>query len=375
MPLNSLIFNYPSANALQLKLTGDWRISAGLPEEKDFLSQLESNKSISEVSFNLTAVTKWDSGLVSFLLSIIRECEHKSIKVNRQGLPEGIDKLLALALKSSDKNIPQNIEHLPFLDRVGNKVLYLLGQLNKILSFLGEIAYGFGRLITGKAYFRGDEFSVIVKRCGADALALVSLISLLVGMNLAFVGAIQLRLFGAQIYIADIVGVGMVRVMGAVLVGIIMSGRTGASFAAELGLMQINEEIDALKTLGIPPVEFLVVPRILALVIMMPLLTLYADFMGVLGGFIISTTFLGLNPMEYWSHTQLAVHMSNVWIGLAHGFIFSIVVAIAGCLCGMETERSAEGIGVATTSAVVNGITSIVISTAVITLSCRVLGV
>jgi phospholipid/cholesterol/gamma-HCH transport system permease protein len=139
--------------------------------------------------------------------------------------------------------------------------------------------------------------------------------------------------------------------------------------------MQVNEEVDALKTLGLSPVEFLVMPRVLALIIMMPLLTLYADFMGVLGGFVISVNFLGLNPVEYWQHTRSAIHLSNLWIGLIHGFVFGIIIAVAGCLRGMNCERSAEGVGAATTSAVVSAITSIVVATAVITLICQVLGV
>ncbi|TAM41355.1 ABC transporter permease, partial [bacterium] len=210
---------------------------------------------------------------------------------------------------------------------------------------------------------------------GADAFALVSLISLLVGMILAFIGAIQLRLFGAQIYIANIVGIAMVRVMGAVMTGVLMSGRTGASFAAELGLMQTNDEIDALQTLGISPVEFLVMPRVLALIIMMPLLTVYADFMGILGGLFVSTSILGLNPVEYWQHTQAAVKLSNLWVGLIHSFVFGIIVAVAGCLRGIKCARSAAAVGEATTSAVVSGITGIVIATAIITLICQVLGV
>ena len=177
------------------------------------------------------------------------------------------------------------------------------------LDFLGDITVSLGRLITGKAYFRWDDFMLLVKRCGVDTLLLVSLISLLVGMILAFVASIQLKMFGAQIYIADIVGIAMVRVLSAVMTGIIVSGRIGASFAAELGMMQANEEIDALKTLGVSPVEFLVIPRILALVLMMPILTIYADLMAILGGFLISIWMFHLNPLEYLNHTQHAVKL------------------------------------------------------------------
>ena len=191
------------------------------------------------------------------------------------------------ALKVNENISPQGARE-SFLERSGEKALQISESLSSGLDFLGDIAVSFGRLITGKLYFRWDDFYLIVKRCGVDTFLLVSLISLLVGMILAFVGSIQLKMFGAQIFISDIVGIAMVRVLSAVMTGIIMSGRIGASFAAELGMMQTNEEIDALKTLGISPVEFLVIPRLLAVVIMMPILTIYADLMGVLGGFIIS---------------------------------------------------------------------------------------
>jgi phospholipid/cholesterol/gamma-HCH transport system permease protein len=192
---------------------------------------------------------------------------------------------------------------------------------------------------------------------------------------LAFVGAIQLELFGAQIYVANIVGIGMTRVMGAIMTGVIMAGRTGASFAAQLGTMQVNEEIDALRTSGISPMEFLVLPRMLALTLMMPLLCLYSDFMGILGGLFVGVTMLDLNPMEYYYQTKSAVTLTHFWVGLFHSAVFGVLVALSGCLRGMQCGRSASAVGYATTSAVVTGIVSIIIATAIITFGCNVLGI
>jgi len=272
--------------------------------------------------------------------------------------------------EAKPKAIPE-----PFLARVTDGFFNLKRGVLILFNFLGEIVCGIRSLFTGKVYFSWGEFMLLIQRCGANALGLVSLISLLVGIILAFVGAMQLKLFGAQIYIADIVGIAMVRVMGAVMTGIIMSGRTGASFAAELGIMQANEEIDALKTLGINPIEFLVIPRLLALIVMMPLLTLYANLMGIFGGFIISVSMLNLNPVEYLIHTQSAVKISNLWVGLLHSVVFGAIIAISGCLKGINCERSSSGVGEATTSAVVTSVTVIVIATAVITFIFQVLGV
>ncbi|MDD5155762.1 MAG: ABC transporter permease [Candidatus Omnitrophica bacterium] len=375
MPTEKLSFDHSTPKTLRIKANGDWHISSGIPSMNDVILQLDAHKDTAQINIDVSAVSKWDSGFVAFLFHLSRECGHRNIGIETKGLPDGAKKLLALALKVNEKNIIHPRMHLTFLGKVGDKVLQINESTVSLLGFLGEIAVSFGRLIAGKSYFRRDEFMYIVQRCGAGALPLVSLISVLVGIILAFIGAIQLQLFGAQIFIADIVGIAMVRVMGAVMAGIIMSGRTGASFAAELGIMQVNEEIDALRTLGVSPVEFLVMPRVLALVIMMPLLALYADFMGILGGFAISAGVLGLNPVEYWHHTQSAVKLSNLWVGLIHSFIFGIIIAVAGCLRGIKCERSAAAVGEATTSAVVEAITGIVIATAIITFICQVLGV
>ncbi len=187
-------------------------------------------------------------------------------------------------------------------------------------------------------------------------------------------GAIQLKAFGAQIYVADLVGIAMVRVMGAVMAGIIMAGRTGASYAAQLGTMQVNEEIDALQTLGISPMEFLVLPRMLALILMMPLLCVYADVMGILGGLIVGVTMLDLSPTIYLNETRASFQLTNLWIGLFYSAVFGVIIALAGCLRGIQCGRSASAVGEATTSAVVTSIVTIVVATAIITVICSVLG-
>jgi phospholipid/cholesterol/gamma-HCH transport system permease protein len=216
---------------------------------------------------------------------------------------------------------------------------------------------------------------LLLEECGAQALPIVSLISVLVGLILAFVGAIELKMFGAQIFVADVVGIGMVRIMGAIMTGVIMAGRTGAAFAAQIGTMQVNEEIDALQTLGISPVEFLVLPRMLALIVMMPLLCLYADLMGILGGIVVGMGMLDLSLTEYLNRTRESVTMAHLWIGLFHSGVFGVLVAMAGCLRGMQCGRSASAVGEATTSAVVTSIVAIVVATAVITFACQLLGI
>ncbi len=350
-------------------------ISSGIPCFSDVRLYLSDHPDIKKVTFDISQLLKWDSGFVSFIFELVREAEKKGVMIERHGLPEGVQKLLSFALRTPEKAIVPFTPPEPFLDRIGTKVLQVKENIFSLLDFLGSIVIAFSRLFAGKAFFRWDDFVLNVERCGAGALFLVSLISVLVGVILAFVGAIQLKVFGAQIYIADIVGIAMVRVMGAVMVGVLMSGRTGAAFAAELGMMQVNEEIDALKTIGVSPVEFLVMPRVLALIIMMPLLTIYADLMGILGGFIVSAGMLGINPVEYMTHTQTAVKLAYFWVGIIHSVVFAVIIAVCGCLRGMRCPRSAAAVGEATTSAVVTAIMSIVIATAIITFVCQVLGV
>ena len=372
---DKLIFDFSTPKTLLIKLSGDWHISAGLLSESEVTSQLTSHPDVDQINFSVAQELKWDSGLIAFLLRLIKECEQKKIKVSCEGLPREAQKLVVLALKEPEKTVSPGKVKKTFFEEIGEKTLQVDESLRQALDFFGDITVSLSRLMMGKSYFRWDDFMLLVKRCGVDTLLLVSLISLLVGMILAFVASIQLKMFGAQIYIADIVGIAMVRVLSAVMTGIIVSGRIGASFAAELGMMEANEEVDALKTLGVSPVEFLVIPRVLALVLMMPILTIYADLMAILGGFLISIWMFHLNSLEYLNHTQLAVKLSYVWIGLIHSFVFGVIIAIAGCLRGIQCKRNSAGVGNATTSAVVTAITGIVIATAIITFICQVLGV
>ncbi len=233
----------------------------------------------------------------------------------------------------------------------------------------------FLRFLTGKARFRRRDLALLIESCGVQALPIVTLICFLVGLILAFIGAIQLQLFGAEIFIADLVGIAMVRLMAAIMTGIVLAGRTGGAFAAQLGTMQVNQEIDALRTLGIDPMEFLVLPRMLALGLMMPLLCLYANVMGILGGMVVGVGMLDIGLIQYYNQTVQAVNLWNLGIGLFSGTLFGIIVALSGCMRGMQCGRSASSVGDAATSAVVTAIVGIIITTALVTLICNALGI
>jgi len=373
---NRLKFSRSAEELLVIHLTGNWTINDNLPTISDVQKEINNGAQPKNITFDTKRLGKWDSGLLTFLVKLNRICSQKRIHVHEDGLPEGAQRLLRLASAVPEhKGDRKEKTHIPFLAKTGGVAIASWQSILETIDFIGQISVAFIKMLTGKARFRGSDLLLIIQECGANALPIVSLISILVGMILAFVGSIQLKMFGAQIYIADLVGIAMTRAMAAVMTGIIMAGRTGASFAARIGTMQVNEEIDALKTSGISPIEFLVLPRIIALSIMMPLLTLYSDLMGIMGGVIVGVMGFDISLAEYFGETKSALTLTNIWIGLASAFVFGILVAISGCLRGIQCGRSASAVGDATTSAVVTGIVSIVVATAVITFVCNVLGI
>jgi phospholipid/cholesterol/gamma-HCH transport system permease protein len=376
MALPELHLDKSGDGTVRIILRGEWRLANSLPPPQALDDMLSAAPEINRLAFETRDLEGWDSGLLIFLLTVVDLCNRKNIAIAREGLPPGVNRLCTLATAVSERQgARRGAVHVPFFERAGSSAIDFWRSLLEMFAFIGETFGSFVRLLTGRARFRGSDMMIILQECSADALPIVSLISLLVGLILAFVGAIQLQMFGAQIYVADLVGIGMVRAMGAIMTGIILAGRTGASFAASIGTMQVNEEIDALQTTGVSPMDFLVLPRVLALSIMMPLLTVYADLMGIVGGLIVGVFGLDLSAMEYYQETKKAIGLTNVWIGLFSGFVYGVLVAMAGCMRGMQCGRSASAVGDATTSAVVTSIVSIVVATAVITVLCNILGI
>lgn len=369
-------FSQLKNKTMLVQLTGSWKIGQDLPAAVEVQRHIEAWPEIEQIAFNTESLSGWDSSLLTFLIKVFDNCTRIKIHVDKNGLPEGVQRLIALATAVPEKkDAEQKIERKSFLEQVGDDVVSLVQSTGEMMAFLGEAFVATVRIFTGKARFRSLDLGLFLQESGARALPIVSLISLLVGLILAFVGIIQLKLFGAQIYVADLVGIAMVREMGAIMTGIIMAGRTGAAFAAQLGTMQVNEEIDALQTLGIRPMEFLVMPRMLALTLMMPFLCLYANLMGIIGGIVVAVGIYDVNLISYFNRTKDAVGMNDLGIGLFMSLVFGTLVALAGCLRGMQCGRSSSAVGDAATSAVVTGIVAIIVATAIITVVCDVIGI
>jgi phospholipid/cholesterol/gamma-HCH transport system permease protein len=376
MSAAQLIVSQPEAGILQVRVSGNWTLARGLPSASAVEQAVDTARGLSRLCFESGDLESWDSSLVNVIYKLAHHCRHSGVTLDPSGLPDGLKDLLQLAeVVPAHQEIRHHDPDEFFLAEVGGEAIAFVRSATDIVRFVGGVAVSMGRMLTGRARYRPSDLFLIVQQVGAQALPIVSLISVLVGLILAFVGAVQLEKFGADIFIANLVGLGMVRDMGAMMTAIIMAGRTGAAYAAELGTMIVNEEIDALRTMGISPIDFLVVPRILALVLMMPLLALYADLMGILGGAVVGVTMFDIGTYEYFRQTRSAIDLLDVFGGLFKGLIYGAIVAISGCLRGMECGRSSAAVGVATTSAVVTSIVFIVVACAILTVAYNILGI
>ncbi len=358
----------PAADTLLVQLAGEWQIRQPMPSPAEVEQQINAGPAVRRLTFDAQGLGGWDSGLLTFLRKVEALCRERKITVDRSGLPDGIKRLLSLAEAVPERQgAGRGAVREPLFARVGKGAMAAVAEVGAMLEFLGGAFLAFLRLLRGRASFRGSDLALLLQESGTQALPIVTLISFLVGAILAFIGAVQLQQFGAQIYVANLVGLAMALEMAAMMTAIIMSGRTGAAFAAQLGTMQVNQEIDALTTLGISPMEFLVLPRMLALVLMVPLLTIYANLMGMLGGAAISATMLDVSLAVYFHQIREALTLKYFAQGLIKSAVYGVIIALAGCMRGMQSGRSAAAVGEAATSAVVTSIVGIIVASAVLT--------
>ena len=371
-----LSFVQAQDGTLVVRLVGAWSLKAGIPPAADIQSQIAAASVWKRIAFDARELSSWDSSVLTFLVEVSELCRQRGIPMDREGLPVGVQKLLALAEAVPErKGARREVTEASFLERLGTSTLELAGSAKEMLAFLGDITVTFLTLFRLNAHYRASDLFLLIQQCGAQALPIVTLISFLVGVILAFVGAVQLKQFGAQIYVADLVGIAMMREMGAMMTGIIMAGRTGAAFAAQLGTMKVTQEIDALTTAGFSPLEFLVLPRVMALILMMPLLCLYADFVGVIGGAVIGVGMLDLSWTTYFHETANAISLSDISGGVFKASVYGVLIALSGCLRGLQCGNSSSAVGDAATSAVVTGIVAIVMACGTFAVVFYVLGI
>ncbi|MGM0425187.1 MAG: ABC transporter permease [Thermodesulfobacteriota bacterium] len=360
-----------------LVLEGAWtKDHSIIPEVVQALESFSQQARVERLEFEAQGVQAWDSCLVTVLLRLEVACRTKGIVLDLTGLPPGAMRLVDLATaRPAPERFSGKKQSGFVLEAVRRSVFALATDARDFLEFLGQFARAFIRFVFGLSSFRKRDLWVLLRECSVQALHIVALVNLLLGLILAFVGAVQLKQFGAQIYVANLVTVSMTREMGAIMTGIIMAGRTGAAYAAHLGTMNVNEEVDALRTLGFSPVEFLVVPRVIALVCMMPLLCLYADFMGIMGGLCVAVGLLDLPFRQFIQEAGNSFSFIDLGLGLFKSFLFGLLVALAGCFQGLQAQRNAAAVGLAATSAVVTATVAIIATDGIVAVLCNILGI
>ena len=371
----SIAVSRDSEGTLLVTLAGAWHL-AGHLLSTDEVEQALASGTVRRVAVDTRGLAAWDTSVVTFLARVTEQCRTRGIPFDASGLLPGLRRLLALAEAVPEKAGARRTEvRRSFPARVGGVALAAWEGNREALAFLGDATLSVGRLFTGRARFRMSDLWLVIQEAGAQALPIVTLISVLVGMILAFVGAVQLERFGASIYVADLVAIAMVREMGCIMTGIIMAGRTGSGFAAQIGSMKVTQELDALTTFGLPPMDFIVLPRMLALSLMMPLLCVYSDILGIVGGGLVAIGMLDMTVTQYWNETRQAVTLTSYTTGIGKSVVFGVLVAVSGCLRGVQSGRSSSAVGDAATSAVVTGIVLIIVADGLFAIIFNVLGI
>lgn len=356
-------------STLTLILSGDWRLGEALPAADTLTSALRASDKPTRLAYQCAELGDWDSGLLTLLSRIYREADTAGVENDLSGLPDGAQGLLKLAFTVAErKGARRKDDDKGLMHETGEAILDSLAELRELVTFTGRLILSCGRLMRGEASVRSRDLWLAIQEAGAEALPIVGLISLLIGMIFAFVGVVQLTNFGAGIYTADLVAVALVREMAPIMTAILMAGRTGAAYAAEIGTMKVNEEIDALTTLGINEIDYLVLPRFFALILIMPFLTMYASLLGIAGGTMVGMAMLDVTLVQYVAQTSSALTMNNLLGGLFKSVVYGAMVALTGTQQGIACGSSAMAVGQSTTRAVVLGIVLIVVSAALLTI-------
>ncbi len=351
------------AASLIIHLTGDWIARLDTGAESGAVDRIvEAIRSdiatIKIIAFDTTALKQWDSAILVFVLALRQVCKGAGQTLDESGLPPAARRLLALT--GEPVAADPIVVRADLLTRVGRPLIRLWASGIDVMALVGETVLRSGATLRGKVRIRGADLLSCMYDAGIGALPIVTIVNVLVGGILAFVGAVQLRKFGADIYIANLVGIAMVREMAALMTAIVMSGRTGGAYAAHIATMQGNEEIDALRAIGVPVYDYLILPRVIALTCMMPLLFLYGSAVGIFGGFTVAVSMLNISPEAFLEQTRASVAGSQILFGLIKSIAFGTLIAIAGCRAGLNAGRSAADVGRAATTAVVIGIVGVI---------------
>jgi phospholipid/cholesterol/gamma-HCH transport system permease protein len=361
-----------------LRAEGEWLVvtAADLDRRLHDLDMPQDRR----VRVDLAGVDRLDSAGAWLLLRTEHELEARGNQVELANLEARfaplVEQVRARGIAEPLPHpIPPHHTFVGFLARIGMVTEQLLHRVYEILGFTGLVTVTFLRLLRQPRRLRVVATLVQMERVGLDAMPIVGLLSFLIGVVMAYQGADQLRRFGAEIYTVNLLGISILRELGVLLSAIIIAGRSGSAFTAQIGTMQVNEEIDALRTLGLDPIEVLVLPRLLGLGLTLPLLVFYADFMGILGGGLMSWVVLDINIPNFLTQLQSAVTTTTLWVGVVKAPFFAAIIALVGCYEGLNVTRSAESVGRLTTQSVVESIFFVIVTDATFSIVFSILKV
>ena len=330
-------------------------------------TRLVSGARAATVDLDAAPIDYCDGSGIALLIQLHRLQQQNGGKLEIRGLRPEFQELLDDWLQGSvEAGQSVGKAHTPLVEEIGRGAVQLWEDIHELISFVGQLGLAMVKAARHPRTIRWRDAMLIAEEVGVNALPIVALLSFLVGVIMAFQSAVALRQFGAEIFVANMIGLSVLREMGPLMTAIILAGRSGSAFAAEIGTMKVREEIDALKTMGLEPVRFLVVPRVLAGLAMTPVLTVFADLLGVMGGSVVMLS-LGFPLITFFNQLQLAVSYGSFVGGLVKAFAFGILIAAIGCLRGLQTQTGASAVGLSTTHAVVSGIILIVITDGIFT--------
>jgi len=363
-----------SADQREIRIRGSLRFAEAAPLWTE-LRRLETSASRGQtLNFEMSAVQRIDGGAMALLACVRGELQRRGVKSEFVAADAHVQRIIHLY--GGDHAVARLKRRRPLstLDQLGRATVSILREVQLVLAFFGQMVVSAAGVLRSPRSANWRELPVTMERSGADAVPIIILINFLVGLAMAFQAAAQLKQFGANILVADLIGISICRELGPLMTAIVVCGRSGAAFAAELGFMQVNEEIDALRTMGFGPMRYLVLPRALALIIVVPLLALLADVAGVLGGLVVGVTNLDLTARGYLSQTARVVSLWDISSGIIKSVVFAFAVALIACQQGLATSGGAEGVGRRTTSTVVITMFTLILLDAVITILFQVAG-
>ena len=358
----------------RLHLAGRWQ---GTPDGPlATLPPPPANLGSAAVAIDGQHLSGWDARFAAALWQLLSTLRERGLQLDLQGLPPGLQQIMGLSLPADGKPRAAPVAERPnWVARIGASAQDWSRDARLTLAFVGEVLIALGKLLRGKSDLRFADLAWQLDQTGPRSVPIVSLVSAMVGLILCYMGGAQLASFGAKSFIAELMTVSVVREIAALLTGVILSGRVGAAFAAQLGSMRANDELDALRTLGLDPIGHLVLPRVLALLLVSPLLTAFGAVVGMAVAWVAAGLIYGVDSTEYLTRSMQALGGDHLAVGLIKGSVYGMLVALAGCRQGLYSGRSAEAVGQAVTQSVVKGVVWIVCAASILTVIFQQLGI